>query len=167
VVEARPALLLHENDPIFLNLPLNNLDLLQTWVWKSARQLVFNISYDTNDLAAVQGFLTPFRSLLLAAGVEMLSDATYETRPSGQQNDFSSLRTAFNSMREAGELTDVTLMPTEGSCEGEIEKLKAHKCFLAAAVPHLRDGFLSGMTESMSGEYRFEGSEFGARAVLG
>jgi hypothetical protein len=166
-VEARPALRRHENDPIFLNLPLDDLDLTQTWVWKSARQLVFNISYDTNDLAAVRDFLTPFRPLLLAAGVKMLSDPTYETKAGGQKNDFSALRTAFNSMREAGELTDVTLMPTEGLREGEIEKLKAHKCFLAAAVPHLRDVFLSGMAESMSGEYSFVGSEFGARAVLG
>jgi len=146
---------------------LDDLILPQTWVWKSARQLVFNISYDTNDLSAVRDFLTPFRPLLLAAGVEMLSDPTYEKRPGGQQNDLSSLRTAFNSMREAGELTDVTFIPMEGPYEGEIEELKAHKCFLAATVPHLRDGFLSGMAESISGEYSFMGNEFGARAVLG
>ena len=103
----------------------------------------------------------------MAAGVEALSDPTYKPRPGGQQSDSSSLRTTFNSMREAGELADVILMPTEGPCQGEIEKLKAHKCFLAAAVPHLRDGFLSGMAESVSGEYRFVGNEFGARAVLG
>ena len=152
---------------MFLNLPLDDLDITQTWEWKSARQLVFNISYDTDDLSAVQGFLTPFRRLLLAAGVEILSDPTYETRPDGQQNDFSSLRTAFNSMREAGELTDVIFIPTEGHREGETEKLKAHKCFLAAVVRHLKDCFLSGMAESMSEEYRFVGSEFGARAVIG
>jgi hypothetical protein len=146
---------------------LNDLDILQTWEWKSARQLVFNLTYDTNDLAAVLDFLAPFRDLLLAAGVEILSDPTYETRPGGQQNDFSSIRTAFNSMREADELTDVILKPTEGTCKGEVEKLKAHKCFLAAAVPHLRDGFLSGMAESNSGIYHFVGSEFGAHAVLG
>jgi hypothetical protein len=157
------------DDKIFLNLPLDNLYRTQTWVWKSARQLVFNISYDTDELAAVGDFLTPFRPLLLAAGVETLSDPTYGTRPSGQQSDFSPLRTVFNSMREARELTDVVLMPDSEPkpSEYEIKKLKAHKCFLAAAVPHLRDGFLSGMKETKAGEYPFEGSVFGALAVLG
>lgn len=88
MAEAHPALRLHLDVKIFLNLPLDDLQHTQTWEWKSARQLVFNLSYDTKDLAAVRDFLTPFRPLLLAAGVEMLSDPTYGMRPGGQQRDF-------------------------------------------------------------------------------
>lgn len=70
-------------------------------------------------------------------------------------------------MREAGELTDVVLAPEHEPYEFAIEKLRAHKCFLAAVVPHVRDGLLSGMAESKSGVYPFDGSLFGACSMLG
>lgn len=170
VAEARSTLLFHMDDKLFLNLPVDQLDIVQMWTWKSARQLVFNIAYDTNDLAAVGEFLSPFRPLLLAAGVMVLSDPTYGPRPAETQDDFQQIRTVFNTMREAGQLTDITLKPmqeTASASEAVKEKLRAHKCFLAAAVPHLNDGLLSGMAESSSGEYEFKGTIFGASAVLG
>jgi hypothetical protein len=168
--EARSTLLFHMDDKIFLNLPVNQLDIVQNWTWKSARQLVFNIAYDTIDLAAVGEYLSPFRPLLLAAGVMVLSDPTCGPRPAEPHNDFLQIRTVFNNMREAGQLTDITLTPKQemtSTSEAAKEKLMAHKCFLAAAVPHLKDGLLSGMEESSCGEYPFEGSIFGASAMLG
>jgi hypothetical protein len=165
--EARLALLLHWDDKIFLNLPENDLGAVQTWIWTSVRQLVFNISYDTNDLVAVGGFLNQFQPLLQAAGVKAILDSSYTSRPAGQHNHISQIRAVYNDMREAGELTDVILEPTVGIGESAMEELRAHKSFLAATVPHLRVALLSGMEESNSEKYPFEGSMFGARAVLG
>jgi hypothetical protein len=161
--EARPVLLSHMNDQIFLNISMVD---EHKWVWKSAQQLVFNTSYDSDHLEVVRDFLSPFKHLLLAAGVHMLSDPTYDSTPSVEQDDFSRIRNVFNAMREAGELTDVILRPVENREYAEAT-LRAHKSFLAAAVPHLKEGFLSGLEESKSEEYTFPGSVFGAQAVLG
>jgi hypothetical protein len=165
--DARPGLLQYVNQDIFLNLELDDLDAPQTWIWKSATQLVLNLPYDNDKHVPVHEFLYPFRSLLVAAGVQELSEPTYASIPRGPDDGSLQIRSTFNVMREAGNLTDVILKPTLE--EGETAKgdLRAHKAFLAAAVPHLNEAFSCGMSESTSGEYSFDGSAFGACAFLG
>jgi hypothetical protein len=165
--EARPWLLQHIADDIFLNLELDDLDTPQPWIWKSATQLVLNLPYDNDDRVSVRDFLYPFRSLLVAAGVQELSDPTYASTTHGVDDGALQIRLKFNTMREVGKLTDVTLVPKPGESEIREENLRAHKAFLAAAVPHLDNAFSSGMAEATSDTYPFDGSAFGACAFIG
>jgi hypothetical protein len=166
--EARPELLHYTDEKIFLNLDLDDLDTSQTWTWKSATQLVFNLPYDNDHRASIRDFLYPFRPLLVAAGVYELSGPTYASMPRGPDGAALKIRSAFNAMRQADQLTDVILRPIleEGS-ETTQANLKAHKAFLAAAIPHIQDVLCGMWTESTSNEYSFDGSTFGACAVLG
>src|SRR5579859_2236183 len=99
--------------------------------------------------------------------MQKLSGSTYDLAPHQPNDDISQIHLAFNAMHEAVQLTDVTLalpQADDGEAMPENLKLKAHKPFLAAVVPHLRHtgSLLCGMSESESGTYKFYGSTFGA-----
>ncbi|KAJ7766768.1 hypothetical protein B0H16DRAFT_372468 [Mycena metata] len=136
------------------------------WEWRSAGQLLFDVDYDypkTNTFR-VRQFLQDFRPLLLAAGAGIEHAVDY--MPVTTAVDGNTLRGSFDAMRKAGQLTDLVLMPTESMGEDiEVEALRAHSTFLAAAIPHVRDALL-GWRESTSESYSFPGTYFGARAVL-
>ncbi|KAJ7264998.1 hypothetical protein B0H12DRAFT_1101704 [Mycena haematopus] len=147
------ALFLNVDDPIS-----------ETWEWRTAAQLLFDIEYDyheTNTFRA-RRFLQDYRPLLLAVGAGIEHDVDY--KPKTRAQDGNILRVSFDAMRKAGQLTDTVLRPTTDEAIDE-GTLRAHSAFLAAAIPHVRDG-LSGWVESEVGSYSFPGSYFGARAVL-
>jgi hypothetical protein len=157
---ARQHLLLHFHDEIFLNVD----DPKRPWVWKSAAQLVYNIRYDTENLTAVRAFLDPFEALLLAAGVQKLSDACYRFKGVESEDGDSRIRMAFNEMRLAGQLTDLSLRPRDGFDRGG---LRAHKSFMAATIPHIKEAAVSGWAESDSDEFTFPGGYTSAVRLLG
>ncbi|KAJ7024296.1 hypothetical protein C8F04DRAFT_163783 [Mycena alexandri] len=154
-LRATGAIFLNVEDPLF-----------GPWEWRSAEQLLFDVEYDwpeTNTFR-VRRFLQDFRPLLLAAGAD--SEHAVDYRPRTTAVDGNTLREAFDAMRTAGQLTDLVLMPSETMGEDmEVEALRAHSTFLAAAIPHVRDALL-GWRESTSESYSFPGTYFGARAVL-
>ncbi|KAF8205699.1 hypothetical protein K438DRAFT_1818327 [Mycena galopus ATCC 62051] len=136
----------------------------ETWEWRTAAQLLFDIEYDfpeTNTFRA-RRFLQDYRPLLVEAGAGIEYAVEYRSKTRKQAGN--ALRDAFDAMRRAGQLTDTVFMPTIGQIVDE-GALRAHSTFLAAAIPHVRDG-LSGWAESQSGTYPFPGSYFGACAVL-
>ncbi|KAJ7172033.1 hypothetical protein C8R46DRAFT_1084593 [Mycena filopes] len=137
----------------------------EAWEWRSAEQLLFDVEYDwpeTNTFR-VRQFLQDYRPLLLAAGASIEHAVDY--KPRSTATDGNALREAFDTMRRAGQLTDVVLEPVSEPTGGNVDELRAHSTFLAAAIPHVRDGLL-GWRESTSGVYPFPGTYFGARAVL-
>ncbi|KAJ6618898.1 hypothetical protein B0H10DRAFT_2028426 [Mycena sp. CBHHK59/15] len=155
-----------EQGALFLNVVNPDTD---PWEWRSAEELIFNIEYDYPETKhyKVRQFLQEYRPLLLAAGANSETDVDFE--PAAQPQDASTLREAFNVMRNAGQLTDMCLAPASiGDPDEEIapSSLEAHSAFLAAAIPHVRDGLALGWRESNSHEYPFPGTYFGACAVL-
>ncbi|KAJ7461551.1 hypothetical protein FB451DRAFT_1497484 [Mycena latifolia] len=156
LLRATGALFLNVDDPSF-----------ERWEWRSAEQLLFNVEYDYEETKTfrVRRFLQDYRPLLLAAGAG--SEEAVEYKPGAKSQDGHALREAFNLMRRAGELTDMLLMPSETMGEDiDVDTLRAHSTFLAAAIPHVRNALL-GWREGNSDEYSFPGTYFGARAVLG
>ncbi|KAJ6531640.1 hypothetical protein DFH09DRAFT_1044441 [Mycena vulgaris] len=159
--EARHHLLLRLTEPLFLNV---DDPAAEPWEWRSAEQLMLNVEYDYDETFRVRRFLQDYRPLLLAAGVK--SEEAVEYKPGLKPQDGNALRAEFDLMRRAGQLTDMLLMPSKMMGEDiDVESLRAHSMFLAAAIPHVRDALL-GWREGSSTEYSFPGTYFGARAVL-
>lgn len=159
--------LLRPTTPLFLNV---DDPLWGPWEWRTASQLLFDIEYDfpESNTFRVRQFLQNYRPLLLAAGAGIERAVDYRRKTTVQ--DGNALRDSFDTMRKAGQLTDVALMPTlalgEVLDDATVATLRAHSTFLAAAIPHVRDG-LCGWAESQFGSYSFPGTYFGACAVLG
>ncbi|KAJ7161471.1 hypothetical protein C8R43DRAFT_336009 [Mycena crocata] len=139
---------------------------VEQWEWHSAEQMQFDIEYDYLETKTfkVRRFLQDYRPLLLAAGADSVQAVAY--RPQGSAQDGNTvLREAFNAMRMEGQLTDMVLIPNEMDEGDDVEALRAHSTFLAAAIPHVRVALVN-WREGGSKEYRFRGTYFGARAVL-
>ncbi|KAJ7685634.1 hypothetical protein DFH06DRAFT_1075187 [Mycena polygramma] len=160
--DARIYLLQHTNEALFLN--VDNPD-SEPWEWRTAEQLLFDVQYDWTELGTfrVRQFLQSYRPLLLAAGAGTEHAVDYQPKTKAQ--DGNTLRDAFDAMRKAGKLTDVVLMPMVISEDMDVETLRAHSTFLAAAIPHVGDGLLD-WAEGRSKSYSFPGTYFGALAVL-
>ncbi|KAJ7749524.1 hypothetical protein DFH07DRAFT_942043 [Mycena maculata] len=157
--EAREFLLLRASEALFLNV---DDPVAEPWEWRPAEQLFFNIDYDWETTFRVRRFLLDYRPLLLAAGGD--SEDPVDYRPiEAEAQDSDTIRDAFNIMRKQGQLTDVVLIPTTGQVD--VETLRAHSTFLAAAIPHVREARV-GWREGSLEEHPFPGTYFGARAVL-
>ncbi|KAK7038120.1 hypothetical protein R3P38DRAFT_3311332 [Favolaschia claudopus] len=157
--------LLCRNEALFLNVDDAH---SEDWEWQKASELLFDIEWDfpeTNTFA-VRRFLQDYRPLLLAAGAGTEHNIDFKQKTSAQ--DDNSLRDSFNNMRKAGQLTDIVLVPmySEQVTDCEALALRGHSMFLAAAIPHVRDG-LCGWAESGAETYSFPGTYFGACTVLG
>ncbi|KAJ7217098.1 hypothetical protein GGX14DRAFT_602035, partial [Mycena pura] len=166
--EAREFLLARSTtDALFLNVD-DPADPEETWEWRPAEQLQFDIPYDYPETKTFQvhRFLQDYRPLLLASGADNHQEVNW--KPQGTAQDGNALRDVFNHMRNAGELTDLRLMPSKRMAGDEaidVETLRAHSTFLAAAIPHVRVALL-GWREGNLDIYEFPGTYFGARAVL-
>ncbi|KAJ6490694.1 hypothetical protein C8R47DRAFT_1071069 [Mycena vitilis] len=161
-VGARNYLLQHTNEALFLN--VDDPD-FESWEWRTAEELLFDVQYDWTELGTfrVRQFLQNYRPLLLAAGAGIEHAVDYQ--PKTKVQDGNTLRDAFDAMRKAGKLTDVVLMPMVTSEDMDVETLRAHSTFLAAAIPHVGDGLLD-WAEGRSTDYSFPGTYFGALAIL-
>ncbi|KAJ6531213.1 hypothetical protein B0H19DRAFT_472983 [Mycena capillaripes] len=148
--EAREHLLCHTQEALFLNVddPRS-----EPWEWRAATELLFDIEYDYPETKTfqVRQFLQNHRPLLLAAGAG--SEHAVDFQPKTKAPDGNALRDAFDAMQKAGQLWDVVLVPSETMDEGtDTKPLRAHSSFLAAAIPHVREGLL-GWAEGSSNRY--------------
>ncbi|KAF7322367.1 hypothetical protein HMN09_00014600 [Mycena chlorophos] len=157
-----------KNERLFLNVDNPDED---DWAgqWKSAAEMQFDIPYDYGTLVGVRRFLQEYRPLLLAAGVGQHHRAQYAPSAAAAASSSDALRHAFNAMRLAGELTDLKFEPVRQETEDDSEDsslLRAHRSFVAAAIPHVRASV--GWREGSADEdtYSFPGTYFGACAVL-
>lgn len=174
--DAQEALMLHESDPLFLNVDDPGKD---NWVWHPAVSLMLNLHYDYDNGADdqnsinVRAFLQSYKDLMLAAGVTEMADAVYASTGISETDSAGQIHAVFNEMRKRGELTDITFIPEsredDSSEIGLLDdpRLKGHRSFLAAAIPHVRTALCMGMTEGKAKVYTFPGTVFGAYAVLG
>ncbi|KAF8963743.1 hypothetical protein BDZ97DRAFT_1818947 [Flammula alnicola] len=165
--EAQEALLLAHDLSIFLNV---NDPMTDAWdgQWATAEQLVLDLRYDHKPYKCVRLFLQEYDNLLRAAGSGTLKLFKREAEE-GDTSDLGAIRyresrKAFNEMRKAGKLTDVTFKPSytgEDDLTVGVADLRAHRIFLAAMIPHFRDS-ANWMEEPIP----FYGTSFGAKTLL-
>ncbi|TDL15335.1 hypothetical protein BD410DRAFT_845281 [Rickenella mellea] len=117
----------------------------ESWVWRSAKQLVFGMSFDDegDEFYDAKDFLYAFKPLLLAAGANefvhlKLRDKHDDT---SKPTHLEIMRDGFNRLRRDGHLFDIQF-----NVKGEV--FKAHKILLAAVVKHFTDAFKAGFRES-------------------
>ncbi|KAG9042576.1 hypothetical protein FS837_010678 [Tulasnella sp. UAMH 9824] len=142
--------------PLWLNI---NSD-LDNWTWKTADELVFDLTNEVERrFSRVGKFLLPYRSLLLDAGA-------HEYRPvippsittSSTKNSHSEAALAgWNDLRKAGQLLDICFQ-VDG------QKIPAHRGMLAATMEHFRDAFTGPFMESLT---LTEGTELPVYRLLG
>lgn len=143
--------------------------------------MVLHLQYDCGGLKRVRRFLAEYPNLLGVAGSVTLKNferGPREVPTSNTRAISDDLRTAFNNMRLAGELTDVVLVPSTLTEEDEVRRtvtgvttpsdpaLRAHLSFLSAVIPHVRQS-AQGWLVNSTGRIPFYGSTFGAKALLG
>ncbi|TFK63720.1 hypothetical protein BDN72DRAFT_847315 [Pluteus cervinus] len=162
--DARAFLLAHEREPIFLNVVDPHFD---DWKssWCSAQQLMLGVEWDSpvHGTFYVRRFLKHYKGILRAAGVEEMHSAEYVSTTSNDAQQ--SLRIVYNDLRLTGTLTDVYLVPANADEGMNLQRLRCHKSFLAASVPHLREA-LANWSEAGTDSYSFIGTFVGAYAFL-
>ncbi|KZS95252.1 hypothetical protein SISNIDRAFT_484117 [Sistotremastrum niveocremeum HHB9708] len=141
--EAETSLRRHQATKTYLNIDDWDLD---EWRWFSARQLVLDLSYDSEaaDLYGVRGVLSDYLNLMRHAGAEQLKNVEFRAKARTE----SPLREKFQEMRNEGQLLDVKLIATEEENEEDRRSFKVHRAFLAACSPHLREVWTSGFIEA-------------------
>ncbi|KAF9064336.1 hypothetical protein BDP27DRAFT_1426006 [Rhodocollybia butyracea] len=159
-MDAKWELQEYQDLPIFLNVE-NMASYLEPWQWRSANELVLNLTYDSQRCFKIQSALIEFRELLLAAGVRKRVDVTHD-----DESTLGDKR--FESLRARGKLLDISLEPKFPEDDEIIDegRLTAHAAFLAANVPHIEDGLTGGYSEISNRVYSFPGTYFGACAFL-
>ncbi|TDL27706.1 hypothetical protein BD410DRAFT_325666 [Rickenella mellea] len=138
---AKPLLLNHKDSFLWLNVDDPAHD---PWVWRSAEQLVFAMSFDgEGGHYDVKESLSDFHTLLLAAGAKafMHVDISEEPEDNSKPSHIEIIRRGFDSLREDGQLFDIQF-----KIGGEI--IKAHKALLAAVIEHFRAALTGGYKES-------------------
>lgn len=139
VRDAGNIMIQHHAQPLFLNVddPLHDV-----WTWHCADELFFNIS-DSRGLYAVRKFLEPFKDLLRVSGVEeILNPPCPETQVSSADMQLTSLRLAFDSMRQERTLTDVIFLALNG------DEFPAHRSLLVSTSEYFRDLFCGSFREA-------------------
>ena len=150
-VEAARNVILQHHNKIFLNVDDPSKD---EWTWEAADNLAFS-THDVEEVQRVRHFLTPFKNLLLSAGVvpvyqPPVADASPLTSDSML---LLQIRTGFNEMRKARQFIDVVFVPFSGPqpAEGEIDpELVAHRNFLAVYSDYFRDAFCRDYKEALA-----------------
>ena len=133
------GLLDYNQDKLFLNVDSP----VSEWRWDSASDLLFDEKDSTNP-RRVRRFLKSYGGLLRAAGVREINHVSTDDLPSkvSHETQLEQIRTSFNQMREAGQLTDVTFIAEDGT------EFAAHRVFLAAQSRHFKSCFALGWRES-------------------
>ncbi|TFK62955.1 hypothetical protein BDN72DRAFT_803733 [Pluteus cervinus] len=163
-LEAQGSLSRYEDVPIFLNVddPRSRAD---DWsqCWRSARQLMLGVTWDSNGTCSVRKFLKQYEAALRAGGVKETQRAEYLPKSPSDAQD--SLRDVFNKMRLAGTHTDVYLVPTKGNRSEDTytQRLSCHTSFLAASC--LR-GAPINWRKTGNNSYPFPGTFVGAYVFL-
>ncbi|KAJ7578057.1 hypothetical protein C8J56DRAFT_869498 [Mycena floridula] len=156
-IAASEALFLNVDDPV-----------IDYWEWCPAANIVFNLPYTENNLVPAGKFLQRYKSLLKSLGAEEVKNAKMIAQDEeSAEKKLGLLRKTYDEMRQGQELTDFKFQ-LQFQVDSDAErKLWAHKSFLAASIPHLKDALTGTWAESRDAtSYRFDGSYFQAKAVL-
>lgn len=129
----------YNQDKLFLNVD----DPALEWRWDSASELLFD-EKDSSNPRHVRQFLRNYSGLLRAAGVKEITHVSPDEplREDSHETQLAQIRSSFNGMRQAKQLTDVTLTAEDGT------EFSAHRVFLAAQSSHFKDCFGGGWRES-------------------
>lgn len=155
--------------PVFLNVDMPR----ERWRFVSASQLCFGQSRDAlnGKLFSPRHSLAPYEKLLLGCGAQKIDPFA------GNQDTISypeqAIRKSFNELRLQCLLLDVQLVSSREGSSADASDLKAHRAFLGAVIPHVRDTLTSGMAENRpsmnDGLYRicYDFSEFTLSMIIG
>ena len=139
--ESGASRLLDYNDErLFLNVDNPTFE----WSWISASELLFDET-DSSNPRRVRQFLRSYQGLLRAAGVREISHVSVPSNLFGEdsyETQLQRLRSSFDEMRKADQLTDVIFIAEDGA------ELTAHRAFLAAQIRHFKTCFSHGWRES-------------------
>ena len=144
--DAAEHLLNHSDEPIFLNVDQPGKDKPN---WQPASVLILQLRRDEGPQQRVRSYLSRFEPLLVAAGVSIVEKPELTSKPN--TNDRTTVAETicarFNEMRLRGDSreTDISLNSTVDGTT-----LRAHRSFLAAAVPHFTY-LLDGWKENLDG----------------
>ncbi|KAG9022499.1 hypothetical protein FRB95_014681 [Tulasnella sp. JGI-2019a] len=150
VKEAGEELLRLSGAALWLNVDNTVLD---TWVWRAARELVFDLRWDdeVGRHYDANAFLLPFKPLLLASGAhEHRHPALPPAKSSDTQLTYHErVQAGFDELRETECLTDIHF-----NINGET--IRAHRAILAAVVPHFMTVFRGEFKEGRVAASRAE-----------
>lgn len=126
--------------PLWLNINSN----MDDWVWRSANDLVFDLTYDVGGRFVVREFLLPYQSLLVAAGAHeyRVASPSLPNTSKARAPHPEAVCSGWNELRKAGQLLDVCF-----KVEGK--EIPAHRGMLAAMVPHFKAAFSGSFRESL------------------
>ena len=183
-------MILLEGEKLFLNIDDPKED---SWdgQWSTAGEMVLHLEYDFPNVKRVRRFLQEFAKLLCVAGCSTMfllsRDLLTAATNACHTRNFDMLK-RLDKMREGGKIIDMGLLPKavapeellglsddEGwddvlNPEGISLELSAHRVVLAAATPYIQDwakGWKHGVTSDGVELLEFNGTAFGAKAVLG
>ncbi|KAG8994516.1 hypothetical protein FRB90_000406 [Tulasnella sp. 427] len=113
-----------------------------TWTWRSAGELVFDLQYDGGQHFDVRNFLMRYRSLLVDVGAR---EYRYAELPSAATSTANvphpeKVRRGWCTLRQNGRLFDICFR-VEG------QEIPAHRGMLAAVVPHFMTAFAGDFQE--------------------
>ena len=133
----------YNQDRLFLNVD----DPTSEWRWDSASELLFD-EKDSSNPRRVRQFLRNYSGLLRAAGVKEINHVSPDEPPREDSHEaqLTQIRNSFNGMRQAKQLTDVTLTAEDGT------EFSAHRVFLAGQSSYFKDCFVDGWRESRASE---------------
>ncbi|KAG8972482.1 hypothetical protein FRC05_009835 [Tulasnella sp. 425] len=125
--------------PLWLNVESDQ----DTWTWRSADELVFDLQYDGGQHFDVRNFLTRYRTLLVDVGAREYRYAELPSAPPSTENlpHPEKIRSGWNTLRQNGRLFDICFR-VEG------QRIPAHRGMLAAVVPHFMTAFAGEFQEA-------------------
>lgn len=144
--EVQPQMIQHRSERLFLNVADPETG---AWRWCSAQELLFGVSQRSCPFH-IQHFLLSFRELLRVSGVETIIEARLPEDADDNLElpaESELLRSAFCSMRDARQLTDVILIPDKEDGESAM-MFPAHRAYLAACGTYFLDAFGGEFQES-------------------
>ncbi|KIO18258.1 hypothetical protein M407DRAFT_32088 [Tulasnella calospora MUT 4182] len=127
--------------PLWLNID----SVLDNWTWRTADELVFDLTYDVDGRFVVRKFLLPYRSLLVDVGAHEYRVASLPTTTTSAANISHSdmIRAGWNDLRQTAQLLDICFQ-VDG------QDIPAHRGMLAAAIPHFKTAFAGSFRESIT-----------------
>ena len=149
----------YNQDKLFLNVDNPNVE----WSWASASDLLFD-ERDFSNTHRVKQFLKSYSGLLRAAGVKEINHVSipnYLLHEDSLEMQLAQIRSGFNEMREADQLTDITFTANDGT------EFSAHRVFLSARSGYFKTCFALGWRESKLLEGKLEIGVDYSRECLG
>ncbi|KAG8947704.1 hypothetical protein FRC04_010548 [Tulasnella sp. 424] len=125
--------------PLWLNVESDQ----DTWTWRSADELVFDLQYDGGQHFDVRDFLTRYRTLLVGVGAREYRYAELPSAPPSTENlpHPEKVRSGWNTLRQKKWLFDICFR-VEG------QEIPAHRGMLASVVPHFMTAFAGEFQEA-------------------